>query len=151
MTENPPRISEITAGLSPVQLRTPPADDEWSINEILAHLRACADVWGGHIQSILAEDDPTLIGIDPRTWMKKTNYLELDFHDSFQVFTGQREELLAVLENILPDDWNRAARVQAWGQVYTKILLGYADGLARHERSHVRQIEQTANAVRMKP
>ncbi len=150
LSEDPARIAETTNGLTETQLRTPPADNEWSINAILAHLRACSDVWGGHIQLILVEDTPTLIGVNPRTWMKKTNYLELDFASSFKAFTRQREELLALLTKIQPADWNRAARVQAWGQVNTKTLLGYADGLARHEKSHVRQIEATSAEVRKK-
>lgn len=148
LKDDPVRIAETTAGLTPVRLRTPPAENQWSVNEILAHLRACSDVWGGHILHILAEDTPTLIGVNPRTWIKKTNYLALDFATSFQAFTRQRYELLDVLRMLQPEDWNRAASVQAWGQVYTKTLLGYADGLARHERTHVRQIEVTASAVR---
>lgn len=145
---NPSRIAEITAGLSPAQLRTPPEVNEWSVNDILAHLRACSDVWGGQIFKILSEDTPTLIGINPRTWIKETNYLEMDFHPSFQAFSSQRAELLAVLEKIQLEDWNRTARVQAWGQIYTQKVHRYADGLARHERTHVRQIEQTAATIR---
>lgn len=148
LAANPSRIAEATNGLTPVQQRTSPAQDEWSVNHVLAHLRACSDVWGGHILKILNEDSPTLIGVNPRTWMKKTNYLELDFPHSFQAFSGQRAELLAVLEKIQPEDWNRTAKVQAWGQIYAQTVHRYADGLARHERSHVRQIEQTAAAVR---
>ncbi|MBX3065222.1 MAG: DinB family protein [Anaerolineae bacterium] len=41
------RLATITDGLTPAQLHTPPAADEWSINDVLAHLRSCADVWGG--------------------------------------------------------------------------------------------------------
>lgn len=151
LADDPVRIAETTTGLTPAQLRTSPTENEWSVNEILAHLRACSDVWGGHILRILAEDTPTLIGVNPRTWMKKTNYLELDFAASFQAFTRQRFELLVVLRVLQPDDWNRASSVQAWGQVYAKTLLGYADGLARHERTHVRQIVAAANAARSNP
>jgi len=149
LAENPARIASLTADLSPAQLHTPPAPDEWSANDVLAHLRACGDVWGGHIKAILAEDTPTLKGINPRTWIKKTNYLELDFRSSFQSFTRQRADLLAVLELLPIESWSRAAKVMAWGQVNVPTVIHYADGLARHERSHVKQIASIAAALRM--
>jgi len=40
----PPRIAASAAGLAPAQLQTPPAPGEWSANEVLAHIRACADI-----------------------------------------------------------------------------------------------------------
>ena len=46
LTETPSRIADLTDGLTAVQLRTPPGQDEWSVNDVLAHLRSCADVWG---------------------------------------------------------------------------------------------------------
>src|SRR5487761_1341461 len=46
LAETPARIAALTADLAPAQLHTPPNHDEWSANDVLAHLRACADVWG---------------------------------------------------------------------------------------------------------
>jgi hypothetical protein len=37
-----------------------PSEGAWSPNEILAHLRACADVWDGGIQAMIERDHPTL-------------------------------------------------------------------------------------------
>ncbi len=42
----PHRIAALTADLAPAQLHTTPNPGEWSANDVLAHLRACADVWG---------------------------------------------------------------------------------------------------------
>lgn len=44
LEETPERITTATAGLTPAQLRTAPTTGAWSLNDILAHLRACADV-----------------------------------------------------------------------------------------------------------
>src|SRR4051794_16188771 len=43
LADTPRRIVEITAGLAPAQFRTSPNPDEWSANDVLAHLRSCAD------------------------------------------------------------------------------------------------------------
>jgi hypothetical protein len=149
LSASPPRIAELTNGLEPAQLHTPPSQDEWSVNDVLAHLRACGEVWGGYIRTILAEDRPTIRAISPRTWIKKTNYLEQEFQPSFRAFERQRAELLSVLQALPPAGWSRAARVIAVGRDYERTVLDYADRLVRHERGHVRQIESIVNAMRM--
>ena len=68
LAATPRRIGELTAGVAPARLRTRPSEDEWSANEVLAHLRACADVRGGAIRTILTEDTPTIRAVDPRRW-----------------------------------------------------------------------------------
>ena len=40
LAENPARIAELTVGLTPTQLHATPGRNEWSANEVLAHLRA---------------------------------------------------------------------------------------------------------------
>jgi hypothetical protein len=97
--------------VAPTDLRTAPADGEWSVNDVLAHLRACADVWGGCIATILAEDDPTIRAINPRTWIDRMDYRELEFAPSLRAFTEQRAALLRVLAPLPPEGWSRAATV----------------------------------------
>ena len=109
------RLEVLTAGLAPAQLHTRPTPDEWSANEVLAHLRACADVWGDCIVAMLAHDAPTLRAVNPKTWIRKTDYLEQDFQPSFHAFATQRSELLAVLEPLAREGWSRAAMVSGAG------------------------------------
>ena len=54
LAETPRRIAAATAGLRPGRLRVAPAPGEWSANDLLAHLRSCADVWGDAVATILA-------------------------------------------------------------------------------------------------
>jgi hypothetical protein len=140
LAATPQRIAALTAGLPPAQLRTTPNHDEWSANEVLAHLRACADVWGNCIAAMLAEDTPTLRAVNPRTWIKQTDYREMEFRPSLRAFATQRAELLAVLEPLPREGWSRAATVTGAGRVLERTVLFYAQWLARHERPHVKQI-----------
>src|SRR5206468_8694309 len=103
------RIAALTAGLAPAQLRAAPGPDEWSANAVLAHLRACADVWGDCIATIIAQDKPTIKAVNPRTWIQKTDYLEQEFQPSLQAFTAQRIDLVAVLKPLRPKVWSRTA------------------------------------------
>jgi hypothetical protein len=143
----PLRLAALTADLSPEALQTRPNPDEWSANEVLAHLRACADVWGNCIVAMIAQDTPTLRAVNPRTWIKQTNYLELDFRPSLDAFATQRADLLAVLEPLPSDAWERSARVSGAGKVLERTVLFYARWLAGHERPHVKQIERIVKTM----
>jgi len=144
LAENPQRIAGFTADLTPAQLHTAPSRGEWSLNDVLAHLRACSDVWGDYIMKIIAEDRPTWRGINPRAWIKKTNYGELGFRPSFRSYTKQRADLLAVLESLPSEGWSRTATVIGMipGQVFERTVLYYADWLARHERAHIKHVQR---------
>lgn len=144
----PRRIAESTAGLTPVQLKTRPGPDEWAANEVLAHLRACADMWGGAIEPILTQNKPTLRAVNPRTWINKTNYLDLNFAPSLRAFTAQRAALIARLESLPRRDWLRSATVIGAGKTLERSALFYAQWLATHERPHLKQIQRIANWFR---
>ena len=144
----PQRIAAFTADLTPAQLRSAPETNEWSANEVLAHLRACADVWGNCIMAIVTEDRPTVRAVSPRTWIRETDYLELEFRPSLRAFATQRSQLLSVMQVMAPEDWSRTATVTGTGKLLERTALFYAERLARHERAHVKQVERTTNAVR---
>ncbi len=147
LSETPSRIAALTAVLASVQLRTPAAQGEWSINEVLAHLRACADVWGNCIVTIIDQDLPTIRAVNPRTWIKETNYLEQKFRPSLQAFTVQRTALLMVLGPLPPETWSRSATVTGVGKVLEWTVLHYTQRLARHERLHLKQIKRIVNTL----
>ncbi len=142
LPQTPLRLAELTAGLAPAELQATPTPGEWSANQVLAHLRACADVWGNCMAVILAEDTPTLRAINPKTWIKGTNYPQQQFQSSLQTFAAQRTALLAVLSPLPPAGWLRAATVTGAGKPLVRTVQFYAQWLTRHERSHFKQIER---------
>ena len=146
LAENPERIAALTDGLASAQLIMRPRD-AWSANDVLSHLRSCSDVWGRCIATMLAEDHPTLRAVNPRTWIKSTNYLELEFHPSFWSFKKQRRDLLAILEPLPDKAWSRSATVTGAGNELRRTVHLYSQWLARHERTHVKQIERIVQAV----
>lgn len=149
LKETPPRLANLTAGLTLAQL-TATGTGEWSVSEVLAHLRACDDVWGGYyITTVITQENPTIKARNPRTWIKNTDYLEQDFQSSLRAFTKQRKKLLAVLEPLSPKDWARMNTLIGAGKPLQQTLLSHADGLARHEQAHLKQIERTLNALQV--
>ncbi len=147
LAATPQRIAALTADLAPAQLRTAPSLGEWSANDVLAHLRACADVWGSCIAAMIAEDRPTLRAVNPVTWIQKTDYLELEFRPSLRSFAKQRADLLALLEPLSPEGWSRSATVTGAGRALVRTVLFYAQWLAGHERPHVKQVERIVTTM----
>ncbi len=147
LADAPERLQSLTARLNPAQLQTSPGSAEWSANQVLAHLRACADVWGGYIQRILTQDRPAFRAVSPRSYIRKTDYLRQEFQPSLQAYCQQRVGLLAILRALPPSGWARAASVTMVGRVMDRTVLDYAERLVRHEQEHLRQVERTASAV----
>ena len=145
---SPARIADLTEGLTVAQSHAIPGPDAWSANDVLAHLRSCADVWGGCIRTIIDVDVPTIRAISPRGWIKRTNYRDLGFRASLAAFGAQRAELLALLNPLAPGEWARTATVKGAGKVVTATVLDYAQRLAGHEHHHLDQFARIAAAVR---
>ncbi len=97
-------------------------------------------MWGKYIATIIAEDRPTIRAMNPTTWIKSTNYPELEFAPSLRAFAKQRAELLALLRPLPKAAWSRTATVTGAGRPRERTVLEYARWLANHERSHVKHI-----------
>jgi hypothetical protein len=147
LAATPVRLAGLSEGLLPAQLLASPEPGEWSARDVLAHLRACADMWGKYIVEILNEDRPTIKAVNPTTWIKQTNYREQEFKPSLQAFTAQRAGLLAVLKPLAPEAWSRTATVTGAGKPRERSVYTYAQWLANHERSHLKQVERIVNTM----
>ena len=147
LAEYPLFIAALTDGLTPAQLRQRPEPEEWSANELLWHLRTCADVWGGYIKRILAEDKPSISAISPRSRMKKTGYEQLEFAPSFEAYTAQRADLIVALKPLSPEGWTRSATVTKDGKARERTVLDYAVQIANHEQVHITQFEATVKSI----
>lgn len=143
LASTPKEIARIASGSTDPQLHRKPSPDAWSAQEILAHLRACAEVWGRSIGRMLAEDRPTIRYVSPRGWIRKTDYLDLGFHDSLEAFSRQRANLIATLEGLDAADWSRGATFTATTLGREGTVLSYADRIAGHELKHLDQLRRT--------
>ena len=143
------RVEGVGRRLSAAQLRVSPVPDGWSPNEILWHIRATADVYGEHITRILNEDAPRWRHVSPRARMKKARYDEVPFAESSAAFAEQRGDLLALLESVAPDAWQRIAivRVPYNDSEWRLTLHERVWGMANHEEVHCDQLEQVAAAL----
>jgi hypothetical protein len=86
--------------------------------------------------------------MNPRAWIKKTDYPEWEFAPAFEAFKQQRAGLLAVLEPLPPDGWEQTAKVTGMlGETYERSARYYGDWMAGHERAHWKHIGRLIGAL----
>lgn len=143
LSQTPKQIARIARGCSERTLHRKPEADAWSAQEIMAHLRACAEVWGRSIDRMLAEDHPTIRYVSPRGWIKKTDYLQQSFRDSLRAFSHRRAMLVGTLSELDAIDWSRRATFTATTLGREATVLSYATRIADHEMRHMDQLLRT--------
>jgi hypothetical protein len=137
ISASPRQIALAVRGLDEAQLQFRAEAKSWSVNDILAHLRSCADLWTHSIYVMLAEHEPVFSDINERKWAKVTRYMQMPFHTSFQIYSLQRENLVYVLENLPFDSWERSALIyERRHTVFTQTRR-----MAKHETEHLGQID----------
>jgi hypothetical protein len=138
LDQTPKGLARLASRADASRLRFKPDARSWSAADVLAHLRACADVWTASIVFMLNRDEPILPDLHPGNWLKQTNYPALLFADSLTAFTKQRRNLLDVLLESTQADWERGAYIG--GQRYT--VFGQARRMAKHEAGHLAHVEK---------
>jgi uncharacterized damage-inducible protein DinB len=137
LREAPERIAAATAGVDDHRLHQRSAAEPWSVNDILAHIRASADMREKYITDMASGDPATLRYESPRGWIRKTNHLELPFAESLAAHRTHRFAWLAQLETMSVADWERGAVIRD----RPETIATYVRYLADHETVHCDQIE----------
>ena len=122
-----------------------PEPGEWSLTEILCHLRDVEiEVNLPRVQLLLVQNNPFLPGKDTDPWAVQRHYVRQDGIQALHKFTTARLELLDLLEAVQPEDWNRPARHAIFGPTWLAELVRINAG---HDRLHVRQVEGALSAT----
>ena len=143
LSDTPKQIARIARGCTDLQLHRKPAPDSWSARDIVAHLRACAEVWGRSIDRMLTEHHPTIRYVSPRGWIKRTDYLEQRFRDSLREFSQARAGLVETLSALDAIGWSRRATFTGTTLGRDATVLSYAKRIADHELRHLDQLRRT--------
>lgn len=83
--ETPGRIIQATKDLDETHLQFRGDNKSWSVDDILAHLRSCADLWTHSVYAMLAENEPTFSDINERKHTIFTQVRRLAKHETDHV------------------------------------------------------------------
>lgn len=133
----PDDVDAVCRGLSSEQMRAAPAAGEWSLLEIVCHLRDAAEGAGLRINSMIGEDEPPLEPYDPDERAAQRNYRGEDARRALMTLRAFWSGLAYQLEHLDEAQWQRAGRHVVSGRI--TVLAVAADQLA-HGRAHVDQL-----------
>lgn len=118
-----------------------PVPDEWSLTEILCHLRDSErEVNLPRIRLVLGQDEPFIAARNSNLWAVERAYNEQDADKALSDFAASRLETLKILQSISQPDWDRKARHAIFGPTYLLELVKF---MAEHDRLHIRQFWST--------
>ncbi|MBK8136161.1 MAG: DinB family protein [Chloroflexi bacterium] len=146
LQSTPAVLSRVSSDLDDVRLRQRPQPGQWSLIELLAHLSACAEIWGDDIQEMLSCDIPTLTKPHPRGVMNEARFRERSFEGLLASFAALRDELLRVIVPLESAQWARSAMIN--GRPHT--VFSQVRRMALHEASHYDQLHAIRSAITAK-
>lgn len=141
----PAALSALSVDLHSSIFNQRPKADEWSLTEILCHLRDVEkEVNLPRVRKVMNEDNPFLPGMVTDPWAEEREYICQDGFLALDAFTRNRLQLLELLDDLAPEDWQRSARHAIFGPTQIKELVSINAG---HDRLHVRQFLSTIKKI----
>lgn len=103
--------------------------------EQVCHVRDIEiDGYQQRIRRTLGEDDPLLPSLDTEALARERRYGEDDPAAALAAFAAARQETLALLASITPEQLARRARFEGYGPLTFKSLIHY---LCSHDQQHL--------------
>jgi uncharacterized damage-inducible protein DinB len=138
-------LHSILPALDETQWYQPPKKNAWAINQILCHLRDVErEVYLPRIRILMSQDNPHISAIDTDRWSEERGYAQQSGEDAFDAFTQARLDLIAQLESLTHDQWNRPARHSLLGPTSLAETLKFATD---HDVLHLAQIRSNLETI----
>lgn len=116
-----------------------PDPKNWAPKEVVCHLRDTEESFMGRFQTIIAMEDPKLLPADPDRWADERQYLRNDAGEALRAFRRRREESLAFLRGLAPEQWRRGGTHPTRG----RMMVGdFVTLMAWHDENHLEQLRR---------
>lgn len=126
-------------------LRTRPAEHEWSVLECIGHISDAEIVSSARYRWILAHDQPKLVGYDQDRWVERLDHQDAEPEELLNPFEALRKANLALWGRTKTADRNRVGIHEERGAESYDLTFRL---IAGHDRFHVAQARRTLQAIR---
>jgi uncharacterized damage-inducible protein DinB len=130
-------VAAAIRGRSDAALSKRPDARNWSAKEVVCHLRDVEEMVATRFELVMANAEPRLTGVDPDRWAAERQYLRCDTNEALAAFRKRREENLAFLRGLAPDDWRRAGVHAVRGRF---TVDDFVTLMAWHDDNHLDQL-----------
>ena len=119
-------------------------DENWSVIEVLCHLRDAEQYALARNRAMRDQVDPPLPPYDQEALAIEREYAKANLKDTLQVLTALRRMHLAELAALAPADWERTGQHQEQGQV---TILTHTLHMISHDLVHAAQIARQLDQI----
>ena len=116
-------------------LKYRPAENEWSIKEVVGHLHDAAEAWHKRLYSVWSLTDPLFESFDGEESVREHGYQDADLRPLIAQLRAQRLKTVDLLSNAV--DWTRLGQLRGVGR---RTLKQFAEFVVSHDEDHLNQI-----------
>lgn len=133
----PELLAELIANATPEEISARPAEDKWSVAEILAHLAEDEIATAWRYRQMIEHNGIDLAGFDQDLWARLGNYGARDPRESLALFRLLRGANLQFLHQLSRDQWECCGIHAERGRITVRELAAH---MAGHDANHLKQI-----------
>lgn len=116
-----------------------PAENAWAATEVVCHLRDTEELFLGRFRTILANEEPRLLPIDPDAWARDRQYLRNDAAEALASFRRLRADTLKLVGELTPEEWRRGGIHPTRGRMTSEDFVAL---IAGHDDNHLDQMRR---------
>jgi hypothetical protein len=140
----PDEVQSACEGLSDEELRRRPREGDWSLLELVCHLRDDADEDGLRVRRLVEEENPTLVPYDQEARAIERDYLGEDPGKAVTALRAFWSGLAYQLENLSDAEWASSGEHPEIGRV---TVRSRAERQVEHSREHLAQMRGVRAAI----
>jgi hypothetical protein len=140
----PETLASLLAKISEPKARAVTGGDEnWSVVEVVCHLRDAEEFFIKRMQSMRDQDNPSIISYDQEALARQRNYKSAKLREALADFTSVRQQTIREFSELTPNQWQRSGEHNELGQI---TIFAQAIHHTAHDAIHCAQIaRQLAN------
>jgi hypothetical protein len=140
------RTSIIGLGKDDLLWIPPPSPDlgSWSIQQIVLHLMDADLIWSERMKSIIAEDNPQIIGYDESKYAAGLFYDRQDASRAVELFDLNRRQFTIVLRKLPQSAFTRTGNHSERGPITLAQSVQY---MVEHVDHHIQFINKKRNKM----
>lgn len=143
LEQTPIIIEKIVWAATEEQLHWKPAQDRWSISEVLAHLADSELMFRGRVEKMAAEKNPLLVSYDQNAAYASGKYSKERAKENLKLFCHERDRSLSALRYVPAAAAGRTGQHEKLGSITIGQLM---NEWAFHDLGHIRQIAELYRA-----
>ncbi len=156
LARTPDELADAMRRHNDAELSRRPAAKHWSATDVVCHLRDIEELCMMRFRTMLAMNEPKVLvagarpknpeewglagderPVDPDRWADERQYARADPHAALRAFRARREDSLAFLGRLSPQQWRRVCLHPTLGRM---TFEDWTAAMASHDDNHLNQL-----------